>query len=87
LIAGTDCGKLHFWDWKTGYKFQTIQGIPQPGSLASENAIFGMALDMSQTRLITAECDKTIKIYKEDHTATEESHPIGNWRKELSRTR
>jgi pleiotropic regulator 1 len=27
-------------------------------------------------RLITGECDKTIKIYKEDEEATEETHPI-----------
>lgn len=26
--------------------------------------------------MITAECDKSIKIYKEDENATEESHPI-----------
>lgn len=54
-------------------------GIPQPGSLSSENGIFGMAFDQSQTRLITAECDKTIKIYKEDPDATEETHPL-NWK-------
>jgi len=29
-------------------------------------------------RLITAECDKTIKIYKEDPEATPESHPIND---------
>jgi len=27
-------------------------------------------------RLITAECDKTIKIWKEDEDATSETHPI-----------
>jgi len=27
-------------------------------------------------RLITAECDKTIKIWKEDEDATPETHPI-----------
>ena len=26
--------------------------------------------------MITAECDKTIKIYKEDEDATPETHPI-----------
>jgi pleiotropic regulator 1 len=26
--------------------------------------------------MITAECDKTIKIWKEDETATPETHPI-----------
>jgi len=28
--------------------------------------------------LITAECDKTIKIYKEDDEATPETHPIND---------
>jgi pleiotropic regulator 1 len=27
-------------------------------------------------RLITVECDKTIKMWREDETATPESHPI-----------
>jgi len=26
--------------------------------------------------MITAECDKTIKIYKEDEDATPETHPV-----------
>lgn len=29
--------------------------------------------------MITAECDKTIKIWKEDETATPETHPIKNY--------
>merc|ERR1719152_7034 len=70
-VAGCDDGYLHFWDWKSGHKFQSIEGIPQPGSLSSENGIFAMAFDMSQTRLITGECDKTVKFYKEDPDATE----------------
>ncbi|CAD7932761.1 unnamed protein product [Amoebophrya sp. A120] len=87
LVGGGDDGFLHFWDWKTGYLFQSIEGKPQPGSLSSENAIFGMAFDQSQTRLITAECDKTVKIYKQDFDADEKSHPIGNWRGFLSKNR
>lgn len=79
LVAGSDNGQLHFWDWRSGYKFQTIEGRVQPGSLDAENAIFAMTFDKSQTRLITAECDKTIKVYKEDEEATPETHPI-NWR-------
>lgn len=84
LVGGGDDGFLHFWDWKSGYLFQSIAGIPQPGSLASENAIYAMAFDQSKTRLMTCECDKTIKIYKEDANATEKSHPIGNWRQLLN---
>ena len=84
LVGGGDDGFLHFWDWKSGYLFQSIAGIPQPGSLASENAIYAMAFDQSRTRLMTCECDKTIKIYKEDANATEKTHPIGNWRQLLN---
>mmetsp|Transcript_11058 Transcript_11058/g.25314 ORF Transcript_11058/g.25314 Transcript_11058/m.25314 type:complete len:497 (-) Transcript_11058:115-1605(-) len=79
LVAGTDNGFLHFWDWRSGYKFQSIETIPQPGSMSSENAIFSVAFDMSGSRLITGECDKTVKIYREDPNATEETHPI-NWK-------
>lgn len=76
LVCGSDDGFLHFWDWKSGYHYQQIEGIPQPGSISSENGIFAMAFDKSQSRLITGECDKTVKIYKEDPDATPETHPI-----------
>lgn len=35
----------------------------------SEAGVFAMAFDNSGTRLITAEADKTIKLYREDDTA------------------
>ena len=60
---------MHFWDWKTGYNFQRMQTAVQPGSIDSEAGVFAMTFDHSNTRLITAEADKTIKIYKEDDTA------------------
>ncbi|XP_053991663.1 uncharacterized protein LOC128883390 [Hylaeus volcanicus] len=65
VIAGSDQGHLHFWDWQSGQKFQTIETIPQPGSLSGEKAIYAVQFDMSQTRLLTAECDKTIKVWRE----------------------
>lgn len=76
LVCGTDNGQLHFWDWTSGYKFQTIQSQVQKGSLESESAIFGCKFDYSETRLITTECDKTIKVWIQDKDATEESFPI-----------
>jgi len=76
LVSGADNGSLHFWDWKTGYNFQRLQTIPQPGSIDPEMGIYAMTFDHSGSRLITCEADKTIKIYKEDETATEESHPV-----------
>ena len=41
-----------------------------------ERAIFSLIFDKSSTRLISAECDKSIKIWQEDSTATPETHPI-----------
>ena len=64
-----DNGSMYFWDWKTGYNFQKIQTTVQPGSLDSEAGIFQCRFDQSGCRLLTAEADKTIKIYKEDDTA------------------
>jgi len=67
-----DNGSLYFWDWKTGYNFQRLQTIPQPGSIDPEMGIYAMTFDQSGSRLITCEADKTIKIYKEDETAVGE---------------
>jgi pleiotropic regulator 1 len=45
-----------------------------------------MTFDQSGTRLITCEADKTIKVYKEDEMATEESHPV-NWKPDILKRR
>merc|ERR1712037_1027169 len=86
LVSGADNGTMAFWDWKTGYNFQKFQAPVQPGSLDSEAGIFQMTYDHSGSRLITCEADKTIKIYKEDDSATEETHPI-NWKPEILKRR
>ncbi|XP_069702628.1 pleiotropic regulator 1 [Periplaneta americana] len=86
LVSGADNGTLHCWDWRTGYNFQRLQAPVQPGSMDSESGIFSMTFDQSGSRLITTEADKTIKIYKEDDTATEETHPI-HWRPEILKRR
>ncbi|XP_067106524.1 pleiotropic regulator 1 isoform X1 [Osmerus mordax] len=82
LVSGADNGTIHMWDWRTGYNFQRIHAAVQPGSLDSESGIFACMFDHSESRLITAEADKTIKVYREDDTATEESHPV-NWKPEI----
>lgn len=82
LVSGADNGTIHMWDWRTGYNFQRIHAAVQPGSLDSESGIFACTFDHSESRLITAEADKTIKVYREDDTATEESHPV-NWKPEI----
>jgi pleiotropic regulator 1 len=71
FAVGSDSGKLHLYDWDAGVETQTVSSPPQPGSLECENGIFGLKFDYSGTRLISVECDKTIKIYKEDETAVE----------------
>lgn len=60
---------MHLWDWRTGYNFQRVHAAVQPGSLDSESGIFACAFDQSESRLLTAEADKTIKVYKEDDSA------------------
>jgi len=83
LVSGGDDGSMNFWDYKTGYNFQSGSSIVQPGSLDAENAIFCTEFDGTGTRLITGEADKTIKIYKADVEASEMTDPIDmvGWRK------
>ncbi|KAL3188411.1 hypothetical protein MRX96_003393, partial [Rhipicephalus microplus] len=69
LVSGGDNGTLFFWDWRTGYNFQRLQAPVQPGSIDSEAGIFACGFDQSGSRLITAEADKTVKIFREDDTA------------------
>eukprot|EP00854_Cymbomonas_tetramitiformis_P012808 gene12808-15138_t len=75
MVTGGDNGSLWWWDWKSGHNFQKEQTLVQPGSLESEGGIFATTFDLTGTRLITAEADKTIKMWKEDETATKETHP------------
>lgn len=84
VISGGDNGSMHFWDMDTGYCFQKTQTVVQPGSLDAEAGIFACGFDMSGSRLVTCEADKTIKIWKESAEATEDSHPIDmkSWTKE-----
>uniref|UniRef100_A0A914X8J0 Pleiotropic regulator 1 n=1 Tax=Plectus sambesii TaxID=2011161 RepID=A0A914X8J0_9BILA len=82
LVSGADNGSLQFWDWKSGFCFQKAQTKPQPGSIDSEAGIYALTFDKSGSRLISAEADKSIKMYKEDETATEDTHPV-LWRPEI----
>lgn len=76
LTTAGDNGSLWFWDWASGHNFQQAQTIVQPGSLESEAAIYALTYDVTGSRLITCEADKTIKMWKEDENATPESHPL-----------
>ncbi|XP_022897624.1 protein pleiotropic regulatory locus 1 [Olea europaea var. sylvestris] len=76
LATGGDNGSMWFWDWRSGHNFQQDQTLVQPGSLDSEAGIYAMTYDLTGSRLITCEADKTIKMWKEDETATPETHPV-----------
>ena len=76
LVSGGDNGSLNFWDYKSGVNFQTIDSKVQPGSLSCEAGIFAIKFDHSSTRMITGECDKTIKMWKEDEDCTPENFPL-----------
>uniref|UniRef100_A0A2P2HZU4 Pleiotropic regulator 1 n=1 Tax=Hirondellea gigas TaxID=1518452 RepID=A0A2P2HZU4_9CRUS len=86
MVSGANNGTMYFWDWRTGHNFQKLQAPVQPGSMDSEAGVYSMTFDESGSRLITCDADKTIKIYKEDETATEESHPV-IWRPEIMKRR
>lgn len=65
LFAGGDNGLLKFYDYDTGVPFQSMDDVPQPGSLDAEAGVFCSTFDHSGTRLITGGADKTIKVYRE----------------------
>jgi len=75
MATGGDNGSLWFWDWKSGHCFQKEQVQVQPGSLESESGVLATAFDVTGTRLITCEADKSIKMWKENEDATPETHP------------
>ena len=75
LVSGGNDGSLGFWDWRSGHMYDSQQTVAQSGTLEGENAIFDLTFDVTGSRLLTAEGDKTIKVYKEDENATEETHP------------
>ncbi|OAF67660.1 Pre-mRNA-processing protein 46 [Intoshia linei] len=86
FVSGGDNGSLYLWDWKSGYNFQRYQSTAQPGSIDSETGIFAMTFDKSGERLITCDADKTIKMYKPDEEATQETDPI-LWKPEILRSK
>ena len=83
VVSGGDDGSIQFWDYQTGYCFQDTSSKAQPGSLDAENGIYASSFDLTGTRLITCEADKTVKIWKQDDEASELSHPVDMvaWRK------
>jgi len=78
LVSAGDDGSLVFWDYGAAHEFFRTNTVGQPGSLESEAGIFTCCFDQTGSRLVTGEADKTIKVWKEDENATEETHPV-NW--------
>jgi len=86
MVSGGDNGSIYFWDWVSGYNFQQLNTTAQPGSLESEAGIFASAFDVTGSRFITCEADKSIKVWKEDDSATPETHPI-RWKETKQKAR
>lgn len=84
LFSGGDNGSMSFWDWKSGHRFQSLDTTAQPGSLDAESGLMSSTFDKTGLRLICGEADKTIKIWREDETATPETHPL-EWKPTLGR--
>jgi pleiotropic regulator 1 len=77
LASGGDDGSLWFWDWRSGNCFQKSEQAPQPGSLeGAEAGVFAAAFDLSGSRLVTCGADKTVRMWREDENATEETFPV-----------
>lgn len=83
LVSGGDDGGVRFWDYGAAHCFQRETSKLQPGSLECEGAIYALAFDRSGSRLISAEGDKTVKMWKEDSSATPDSHPV-DWTPDLN---
>ncbi|EZG43691.1 pre-mRNA-splicing factor prp46 [Gregarina niphandrodes] len=64
VVAGADNGFLHFYDFNSGHIFQSLESKPVRGSLHAEAGILAAVFDQSETRLLTGEADKTIKIWQ-----------------------
>jgi pleiotropic regulator 1 len=75
---------MSFWDWKSGYRYQSLDTTAQPGSLDAETGIMSSTFDQTGLRLICGEADKSIKIWKQDETATPQSYPL-DWKPTLGR--
>ena len=64
-----------FWDYNSGHCYQQVDPLVQPGSLESEAGVYASSFDMTGSRLITCNADKTIGCFKPVEDATEATHP------------
>lgn len=75
LVSGGDDGRVRFWDYHTARRFDEHSQAVQPGSLECEAGVFALEFDRSGSRLVSAETDKTVRMWKEDESATQLTHP------------
>lgn len=87
LFAGSDNGSLTFFDYKSGHKYQTFKTKEAPGSPESGRGILSSTFDGTGLRLLTGETDRTIKIWKQDETASQDTHPNLPWNPKLDSQR
>lgn len=87
LFAGGDGGVMCFYDYKSGHLYQSFDTVKMTGSLDSEKGILASCFDQTGLRLITGEVDKSIKIWKQDETATPDTHPGLPWNPNLASQR
>ena len=66
----------YFWGLNASRGEANTQRCFITGSLDSEAGIYALSYDVTGTRLVSCEADKTIKMWKQDENATPESHPI-----------
>lgn len=59
---------MSFWDWKSGYRFQSLDTTAQPGSLDAEAGLMSSTYDRTGLRLICGEADKTSECLSELHS-------------------
>ena len=64
-----------FWDYVSGHCYQQVEPVLQPGSLESEAGVYACSYDVTGTRLITCNADKTIGCYKPAEDATPANAP------------
>jgi pleiotropic regulator 1 len=76
LVSGADDGQFRFWDYQAAHCFQNEATKVQPGSLESEAGVYALAFDRSGSRLLSCHGDKTIRVWREDDTATQSSVPL-----------
>jgi pleiotropic regulator 1 len=75
MASGGDDGSLWFWDYNSGHCYQRVDPIVQPGSLESEAGVYAAAFDVTGSRLITCNADKTIGCFRPVEDAAEATHP------------